>query len=506
MKNNDFDFIKDKFDNCELDVPDSLDARMIEYKILTNKKYKVIHFKQKKNLKPIISAAACFIIVLGVVFASVSGIINNDKVFTFKNYDELYTRISSLEKNVTDGENGGPMKPHLYKDIDGVETADVVKTDGKYLYCIYENKVYIFETDKNSTKLASVIDCSDNDNAENLLNDVYGLLIYNNRLVVQINRRNILLSEQYQCDVSASITRIYDIGDKASPSLLYEFEQSGGYKSARLIENKLYVITNYTLTDGNTENILPYIKNGSETTYASPKNIAVVGRSKGAQYAVISKTDVETGEHTQPLKAVLGGDADVQFTKDYIYVSEYIYDAVDDDNNMTENTEVIKLNLNNYKFSYADNAEISQLSDDIELNGYEAFTGALYSVDNKFLCIGEDINTVTDELILYDENMNEIDSLVLDSMQLLSQKLFMNEETSKFVLPVYAADDEIRYYGIAVFKIQNDKIVLVDTIFDEELFMSGNNQFVMIDDYFYCFAEDSNFDDTEKVKVFAFKY
>ena len=71
MRNNDFDFIKDKFDYCENDLPVDLETKSIEYKILTDRKHKTIKFRQKKNYKPLLSAAACFIIVIGVVFAAV---------------------------------------------------------------------------------------------------------------------------------------------------------------------------------------------------------------------------------------------------------------------------------------------------------------------------------------------------------------------------------------------------------------------------------------------------
>ena len=64
MKNNDFDFIKNRFDSVEPSMPDSLNKEILRQKISSNEEYKTIKFEQKKNyFKPIISAAACFILI-----------------------------------------------------------------------------------------------------------------------------------------------------------------------------------------------------------------------------------------------------------------------------------------------------------------------------------------------------------------------------------------------------------------------------------------------------------
>ena len=64
MKNNDFDFIKNRFDSVEPSMPDSLNKEILRQKISSNEEHKTIKFEQKKNyFKPIISAAACFILI-----------------------------------------------------------------------------------------------------------------------------------------------------------------------------------------------------------------------------------------------------------------------------------------------------------------------------------------------------------------------------------------------------------------------------------------------------------
>lgn len=500
MRNNDFDFIKDKFDCCENDLPEGLETNMIEYKILNDKKHRVIKFEQKKNYKPMLSAAACFVLIMAVVLVTAINF-NSGKVSTFSDYDELNAIVAPLEKIISSGGYGGPLKTHKYVQADGVENADVIKSDGEYIYYatwndINNNSVYIYKADGNDGKPLTVInDISSDVTEEGDIYEVNCIFVYNNRLIVNIRKRNYVLSEKYGRDLSTAITKIYDITDKSSPLLISEFEQSGEPVSVKMIGSILYVATNYNISD---DNVLPWIRKGYETAYAAPQDIAHFENALVAQYAVISAYDVEAEENAEQLKAVLGGDADIKCTKDSIYITEYPQYTSEGELVQNSDEKIFKLDLKKFGFLYADNEEIKQLSADVEINRYEAFTGVVYDIGDMFLCIGEDLNTVDDEIILYDKNMNEIDNVKIDSMSLRSLNLFMNEDTGEFVLPVYSADSERRNYGIAVFRINNSKIEMINSFFNDELLINGSNQFVMVGDYFYCIGED--------IKIYAFKY
>lgn len=500
MRNNDFDFIKDKFDCCENDLPEGLETNMIEYKILNDKKHRVIKFEQKKNYKPMLSAAACFVLIMAFVLVTAINF-NSGKVSTFSDYDELNAIVAPLEKIISSGGYGGPLKTHKYVQADGVENADVIKSDGEYIYYatwndINNNSVYIYKADGNDGKPLTVInDISSDVTEEGDIYEVNCIFVYNNRLIVNIRKRNYVLSEKYGRDLSTAITKIYDITDKSSPLLISEFEQSGEPVSVKMIGSNLYVATNYNISD---DNVLPWTKQGLETVYASPEDIAHFENALVAQYAVISAYDVEAEENAEQLKAVLGGDADIKCTKDSIYITEYPQYTSEGELVQNSDEKIFKLDLKKFGFLYADREEIKQLSADVEINRYEAFTGVVYDIGDMFLCIGEDLNTVDDEIILYDKNMNEIDSMKIDSVTLLSLNLFMNEDTGEFVLPIYSADSERRNYGIAVFRINNSKIEMINSFFNDELLINGSNQFVMVGDYFYCIGED--------IKIYAFKY
>ena len=99
MKNNDFDFIKAKFEDSQPDIPDSLSKEALKNKIVTNSSFNKIKVKPRTNhFKYIAAAAACFIVICSVVAASNSGLFNSNKITGYKNYNEINSVVSTLKR------------------------------------------------------------------------------------------------------------------------------------------------------------------------------------------------------------------------------------------------------------------------------------------------------------------------------------------------------------------------------------------------------------------------
>lgn len=91
MKNNDFDFIKAKFDEARVEVPDELDKR-VQSK-LNNVRPVKIQFRQSTAFKAGMSIAACI-----AVFVMVITTVNVSDIDYRIRSDESTTSASSLEK------------------------------------------------------------------------------------------------------------------------------------------------------------------------------------------------------------------------------------------------------------------------------------------------------------------------------------------------------------------------------------------------------------------------
>ena len=59
MKNNDFDFIKAKFEDSQPDIPDSLSKEALKNKIVTNSSFNKIKIKKYSRQVIIVHAGGC---------------------------------------------------------------------------------------------------------------------------------------------------------------------------------------------------------------------------------------------------------------------------------------------------------------------------------------------------------------------------------------------------------------------------------------------------------------
>lgn len=500
MRNNDFDFIKSKFDSCELDVPLSLDTDVIEGKIMTKTNHKKIKFKKKHNfVKNIPVIAACFILIIGVAFAVNSGYFGKNRVTGFHNDEELNAKLSTLEKIPTLSEMGGGFfNTKLYITEDGVENPYTVKYYNGHLFYAYyncnynnnRNKVYIFNANGENSNLIALIDDFDLDDYT-----IQDLFAQNNRLIVNLTTDDNV------------ITKIYDITNCADPILISQFNQVGSYSSSNVIGNKLFVFTSYIDT-----NSLPYIEENGERKTVSYEDIVCFENATVAQYAVINSIDIEKGTQADDLKAILGGSSKVHCTKDYIYINEYIEGEIIGEPER-EVTVAMKMNVENGKIAYATEEEVKQYSKIIiDIGKGEGYDSTIYPVGEYFISIGNNFSEPETEIILFDKNLNEIDNLTFEfydfdlSILTMYGGLAVNEENNTFAIPAYFPNETSRIYGVLTFAIENNKIVIKDKFLNEDESAMYQGMCVFGGKYLYSFNINDDAQDSEKVKIFAYKY
>ena len=488
MKNKDFDFIKGKFDSAQPAIPEGLSKKQLRQKIESQEEHKIIKFNTNKsiNFKAIATAAACFMLICGVAFADSSKLADGSKISGFKSYDELNSVTANLEQ-ISSGESGcAESLARFYKEEIGVESPDVIKANGNYIYYAYHNstsqngrnKVYIFEADKQNTKLVSTINDIVPEDAE-----IYGIFVTDTRLVINASTD------------SDSLIKIYNINDKINPILISEFRQSGKYANSRMINNSLYVVSDYSFAPNNTSAV-PSISENNSSSLASSKNIVSFENVKLSQYAVISTIDILSGKQSADLKAVLGGNANINCSKDYMFICEY-------SNNESSADNAIKLNLKSGKFSKATSSEIDEYISNPARFENDSISRSIYAIGNYWLSIEENLNSAESTLVLYNKSMEKLDSIALKDTTVIS-KLAINNNT--FALPACFADASRRYYGSIVFKIESDCINIISEYKNDDDNLMYQGYCIIQNDYLYSFDINDNQSDTKKLKVFAYKY
>ena len=375
MKNNDFEFIKQRFDAASVDIPDELDNR-VQSK-LNNVRPVKISFRQTNAFKAGMSIAACIaVFVMVVTTINVSDIDYRIKsgdtspvtqLQSFDSYDKVEKYIKKSEKkqkrkdtvkgntqvdsaspyiieymdNYTASQKPNTDSAETYKQEKGVDEADIIKTNGSDIYylnqsfdeenSISKRSVNVFETKKGKSTLANSIELED---TNSVIEDMF---VSDDRLIVNCTSfSGSTVEEEVAGSYSAAKAIVYDISDIENPVEVNSFEQSGQYISSRLVGDTFYIVSNYNIesNDGKIKSYIPAVRNGSaDADKLNPNDIYYAKNGVGTSYVVVTALDVNTCETVGTTKAVLGCGYDVYCNRDYLYV--YGSDFGDKDSNTT---------------------------------------------------------------------------------------------------------------------------------------------------------------------------
>ena len=206
-----------------------------------------------------------------------------------------------------------------YLQVDDVDEADIVKTDGRYIY--YVNKaqeVVILEAkDGETRKLASI----GNNGVENYVEDIF---LKGDRLVTvgRIYRDN---------DGSGSTgIVVYDISDRSRPEVLCDFCQSGIIVSSRMVGDYVYLVTNDAVSKGG--RVVPVCGPYDSCSELGLSDIRCVPDPKNPSYIVLSAVDTASGRQGKSAtKAVFGASSDIYCNDHALYSASEEWDEENGD-------------------------------------------------------------------------------------------------------------------------------------------------------------------------------
>jgi inhibitor of cysteine peptidase len=177
--------------------------------------------------------------------------------------------------------------------VAGVDEADIVKTDGTYIYTIssassgvfytryydnvMNNTIYIIKADPQDPRVVSEITLGNDTVPAGLFLSQDG-----NRLVVlasryqvytyDSSRSDVAMLMPYQSDVYTFIN-VYDVSDKAAPVLARNFTISGSYFNSRMIGNYVYAVISQPANVYNEAVALPKVYEETSVSDVEPSRI-----------------------------------------------------------------------------------------------------------------------------------------------------------------------------------------------------------------------------------------
>lgn len=428
---NDFDFIKDKFDNDNLDVPNDLNAEIDN--AIANKKAKRIPFSKGKLAGTVAGLVACVAVVAVAVtnmpfapvqnskekpkdsFVSAQIIAEGAELTTFDSYSSVESALKNMgvgknnhsygydftmkgeiaDESLSMNSSTSPNHAQTYLQDKNVDEADTIKTDGKYIYVAssFSNIVNIFVAKGKDAKHVASVDVGSM--------EIYDFFIHNNKLIVN--------AVKYQEKKDITNVIIYDISDINSIKKLKSFGQSGYYVSSRMIGDDLYIVSNQYIR---TCKDIPYVVyNDKEEKVGCESIVSVVSPSE-PNFMIVSYVDTENLKSDTQTRAIIGASENIYCNESNMYIETPVFSMISnlpydgeesafDGQSFDSETEIVKVSLNK-GITFTATAKIdgtvySQYAMN-EQNGNLRVATTSYDKD------GEQINNV----FVLDENLKKI--------------------------------------------------------------------------------------------------
>lgn len=119
--------------------------------------------------------------------------------------------------------------------VAGVDEADLIKTDGEYIYTISNKALFIVKAYPGSD--AEILSTT------TLEHTPQALFLNDDELVVFSTSQQPFLSRAVSFPYSSStLVHVYDVSDRQEPELLKEYSFEGAYFTARMIEDEVYLV------------------------------------------------------------------------------------------------------------------------------------------------------------------------------------------------------------------------------------------------------------------------
>lgn len=300
--------------------------------------------------------------------------------------------------------------------VDGVDEADIIKNDGRYLYILSNNtKLTIVDTQTMKIVSTKRIQSKGSD-TQIFIDEMY---LIGNRLVLigyeyaDSNNNETIMNDgkSVTCcwaymPITDSVNILLDISDKNNVKEIKRTTQSGSIVSTRVIGSILYTVTRYAadLTDKKTmdETSVPKI-NGEKLTHNDIyRNSA---KDNLQQYIVVSAWDTKKENDPIGKIAVLGNGDEVYCSGNKLYLTGTEFDETEK-SNYFETTKIYSFSLNGTSIAYTADGVVTGIIDNQysidEHNGYLRLATTGYNFNN---------DTYTSNLYVLDANLNVIGKL-----------------------------------------------------------------------------------------------
>lgn len=342
-------------------------------------------------------------------------------------------------EGAADETNSGADFSETNNQIQGIDEADIIKTDGEYLYIAGNRHIYIVSADERDMKVVSKID------EDSYINNIF---IDEDRLVVLSGRT---VSEEKPMPVSAQLTaesdtaygmaepkisvwtdyksftdvNIYDTTNKEKPELVQEFSVEGDFVTARKSGDNVYLAARkyvYNIDDldkAGDDDIMPLYKDSKanaedeKTTefgeekllVTEPASVYICPIKESAAFTTLAVLDISGGEEAE-IKSYMGSVNELYMNKTSAYLTFDRYEYNEKTQTGREYTDIIALDIDSRNITYrADGTVEGSLLNQFSMDEYDGY----FRIATTEWHYGRGENS--SNLFVLDENLDTVGSI-----------------------------------------------------------------------------------------------
>ena len=304
---------------------------------------------------------------------TLKGILSSSKedviINSADSYFEINNEVMQAQAETRNQEN---MYSKTNVQVEGIDEADIVKTDGNYIYYSgINNKVMIVDASLNKV---SEIKLGEDNQIYGGMQEIY---INENKLIAITQRNDYSLystetinpetDRDFNVPQAKTEIKLYNIENKSNVIEERTIELDGNYISSRMLGKVVYVITNQTI-NMNSETLQPSYKDslvGSTQKFVDYEDMYYIENENIKQYLNIAGFNINKDGEVN-IQSFLGMGDTIYTNENNLYVTgtKYNYEEINDENrfistnNLNPKTQIYKFKLIDSKVEFKEFAEV----------------------------------------------------------------------------------------------------------------------------------------------------
>lgn len=278
-----------------------------------------------------------------------------DGMLDFKG--DLPAEAPEMSENSSMADRGSNTFSETNTQVEGIDEADLVKTDGKNIYIVAQNAVRIIKADKENLAEIAVLLLEKDKIAQEIFVDHNRLVILGTRYKYlwensgyQIKEDNMfsMIRPPFYSSKNYTFIDVYDIKDPSAPFKVKSHEIEGNYSTSRKKGDIVYLVTN-TYVFGDI--YLPLVRDtatGFTFKEIELKDVMVMPRFPSEGFVGVSALDITNNEKAE-VELITANGSTTYMNDHALYIASTDYNGF---------TSITKFTLNGLKVGYAGSGKV----------------------------------------------------------------------------------------------------------------------------------------------------